>query len=239
MGMDGRIGLVEIVLKLRTQLGVMLLVFAISMIVFAVLTFNKSELLEYRTVFEVGARDLDAPLERPDLILEEIQEVYLPQMSESYGGLSISVYNMLGSNLIRLVTKANDADGEKVKRMHGKILERLLEDHSARLMKLETAYKAERAALVKLLDASEVGGDPLRRAHWQHALMTAERRLANLAPSTTHIVAGPAKEPVDFGWGSRIAAAVVFSTLLAVLAGGLGLFIQAVRLRARDSLMSN
>jgi len=229
---DERIGLIEVVLQLKTKLMIMLLVFVVAMMIFGFSVVFKSEVRNYHSFFEIGLRDLDVPIERPALVLEKLQVIYLPEVLSTYKDVSVTVSSGRGSSLIRLSTRSPVDNEEQVRFVHRQVLERLQVGHSVRLIKLENAYTSQREVLVQLLAAGQGELSDLKRAEHERVLVRLDRQLANLVPSKIHVLAEPAVGRINLGKGSALAAAAVFSVLLSLLAGGLALFIQALRTRA-------
>ncbi len=223
--------MLEVFTQFRTKCKLIILVFLISICGFALIIFSAPDAHNYQSVYEVGYRDLNAPIERADLIIERLNLVALPKLMVEYADVNVSVFNLHGSSLIRLSTKASVEDGEAVRLVHQQVLEGLLANHTASYLKLEKTYTSQRNALVKLLKVTSDTLTDARRIEHERSLVWLDRQIAHLKPSKIHFVAKPVSGRFALSKGSQLSAAIVFSLLLSLLAGGVALFIQALRSR--------
>lgn len=244
---NGKLGLIDVAVMLYQQKKVMFLCFCFSLVVFSVLIWLKPLRYDFYSVYEVGARGLDVALDRPELLVEQVQEIYLPKvlaavrreesLGHNYSGLQVQVLYKVGSSLIKLYTQAPLGRETDVHALHSEILQKALEAHQKRLAHIEKALVMRRASLMDVVASGKGGLSRSKLAEKKYELVSVEIQLANLSASSLGPIAVSSLKQTMFGRGELFGFALFFCALLGLLSGVIAIFIMAVRARL-DSFRS-
>lgn len=235
-----KVALTEVAAMLCRQKKVMLLAFCFPLLFFTALIWLKPLSYEFYSVFEVGDRGLDVALEQPVLQVEQLQDIYLPKVLAAHqkkwleqgdADLAVQVLYKSGSRLIKLYTQAPLGREADVQALHNEVLQQMLAAHQKRLAQIEHALVVRKAALLAVIKSGEGVLSKLKLAEVRSEITGLETHLANLSASSISAVAVPGLKQTTFGRGELLGFAIVLCALLASLAGGIFIFIKAVRAR--------
>lgn len=237
---SGKVTLVDVTVMLCRQKKVMFLCFSCSLIVSAILIWLKPLNYDFYSVFEVGTRGLDVALERPDLLVEQMQDIYLPKtmtvhrekwLEKGDADLEVQVLYKAGSRLIKLYSQAPLKREVDVYALHDEVLRQVVLAHQERFAHIEHALVARKVALAYLTASGKGVYSELKLAENKAVLENLETQLANLSASSLGPVAVPSLKQTIFGRGELFGFALVLCGLLSLLAGAVSIFITAVRVR--------
>lgn len=237
---DAKLALIDVVVMLCQHKKNMLLCFVCSLLIFSALIWLKPMRHDFYSVFEVGARGIDGALERPDMLVERMQDIFVPSVvgvhKEKWLGhgetdLEVKVLYKVGSNLIKLYTPAPRAREADVRALHEGVLQRALVVHQKRFTHVKHALMVRKEALVAVVDAGKGVYSKLKLAEKKAELAGLEAQLANLSASSFGPVAVPSIKQAVLGRGELFGFALVLCILLSFIAGAMSIFIAAVRAR--------
>lgn len=237
---DDRLALVEVAAMLYRQKAVIVLAFCVSLILSLGLIWAKPLGHDFNSVFVIGTRGLDAPLERPDLLIERLEVIHVPKALAAHRGkwreagrddLNLQVLYKAGSQMFKLYTLAPQERAVDVQALHQDILQQVLTEHAAALARIQLAWTKRKAAQQDIVDQGKTAMPKMELAEERYKLVSLTSSLDNISPSSINMMAVSGVKQMSFSRGQLTGFAAVFCALLALLAGGVSIFIQAVRAR--------
>lgn len=139
---------------------------------------------EYVSVFMVGTRGLDVPMESPDRLIEYATLKLLPEIQGGGGGKwegGVVFKNKPGSRFVQVITHADMADSARVEKLHRNLLEALLARHESHLRKIKENLERHRSAQQMRLQSGGLTGEKLGNAN--AAIVSVTDALENFEPS--------------------------------------------------------
>lgn len=193
---------------------------------------------EHVSVFLVGKRSIDTPIDKPEQLAEYARLKFLPTigkeiMGEQWDNVQVVFTNKPGSRFIRIITRVNEMQDDKIERVHRDLLKAMLSHQEQRLLmirrNLVNVIGVERERLS--LEGASLRGR--QRADIKANIYYVTAQLESLEPS--EIVEHFSSESVDKLSARPVRA--LFSLLLAFLFIFLLVFLYAL-LNARIDTVS-
>ena len=193
---------------------------------------------EYVSVFLVGKRSIDTPIDKPEQLAEYARLKLLPAIGKEFMGgqwsdVQVVFTNKPGSRFIRIITYANEVYSEDVERVHRGLLKALLSHQEQRLLLIRRNLVSVISIEKERLDLGGAYLSDKKKADIKATIYSITDQLDNLESS--EIV-----EPFSIGGVDKLydePVRAVFSLLLAILFVSLFVFFYAL-LSARINTVS-
>lgn len=143
---------------------------------------------EYVSVFGVGMRGIATPIDKPVHLIEYAQLKLLPRIGKDVMGVQqddvqVVFTNKPGSRFIRIITRADLADAERVEHLHRRLLQALLKHQEQRRLAIREHLIAVQGLHQDLLSAGGASSSKKRLAAIKATLYSATVQLENLTSS--------------------------------------------------------
>ena len=173
---------------------------------------------EYVSVFLVGKRSIDTPIDKPEQLAEYAQLKLLPTigkeiMGEQWDNVQVVFANKPGSRFIRIITRADEGCEDRVERMHQGMLKALLNHQEQHLLMIRKHLMSVVGVEQERLDSGGASLSSQQRADIKANIYYVTAQLDNLEPSA--IVESFSSESVDKLRGRPVR--IIFSLLLSFL----------------------
>lgn len=237
---SGKLTLVDMAAMLCQQAKVIILFFICSLAIAIFLIWSKPVDYNFYSVYEVGTRGLDVALDGPDLLVERVQDIYLPRaiaehrerwLESNYPALQVDILHNARSSLVKLHTRAPLSRHADVHALHEDLLQAMLSEHEKKLAHIKASLASRRNLLVAVVGPDKNIFSRRELAGKKQELINVELQLANLSESIIRIIAEPGFKQAMLGRGELFGFALVLCALLSILAGAVAIFITSVRAR--------
>lgn len=214
-------------------------VIAIAGLSFALLKDNS---YQYVTLIQGATKASGDQLETPASMIANLEGQWLPDIRSEYQAnhgklpFKVSVENPENTQLIKIVSKAEEPTAGTVKAIHQALIAAVTKEQEARLELYKKRLKGQIAAVdqvISSLKADDTSGQALASA--VDRKLTLETELNGLQPLSTLMVAQRSPDPV----GPRRLLIAVLSVLVGVLAGIFSTFLMEFIATVRTRLSSS